>query len=232
MSDPEYGETWTYESIVGALPGIDVSTRLAVAIQVVVFEGTVIGLAAIYGLWRAVPAATVAILVAAAGSIEMVRISRVVREEAVPESYRRLLFGSSIEVVLAVLAYVALVTHLFVFGPRYADVPLLERLLGPDPPVVAVYLLLLVLWDVCYRIGTGWWASVAALWRSIHFEFDPETAARLRRADLETMGFGLLQLALLPALVDAPVLAIAVAGHVVAVTLVTGVSVLLLGRPD
>jgi len=93
-----------------------------------------------------------------------------------------------------------------------------------------VYLMLLVLWDVCYRIGTGWWASVAALWRSARFEFDPDTAAALQRADLETMGFGVLQLVLLPFLVDFPVLATAVAGHVLAVTLVTGASIALLRR--
>jgi len=230
VTDPEYGETWTYESIVGAIPGIDISTRLAVGIQFVVFEAAVLVLAAVYDVWSAVPAATVAVVVATAGSVEMVRIGRLVRGEAVPEPYRRLLFGSSIEVVLSVLAYVALVTHLFVFGPRYGDAPLLETLLGPDPPVAVVYLTLLLLWDVCYRIGTGWWASVAALWRSVRFEFDGETAAALRRADLETMGFGLLQLVLLPFIVDFPVLTVAVAGHVAAVTLVTGTSVLFLSR--
>ncbi|WP_136717454.1 DUF7530 family protein [Halorientalis salina] len=230
MTEPEYGDTWAYESIIGALPGLSLSTRLAVAIQFVLFEGAVLVLAAVYDVWMAVPAATAAVVVATAGSVEMVRIGRLVRGEAVPEPYRRLLFGSSIEMVLSVLAYVALVTHLFVFAPRYAEASLLEGLLGSEPPVLVVYLTLLVLWDVCYRIGTGWWASVAALWRSVRFEFDRETAAALQRADAETMGFGLLQLVLVPFLADFPVLATAVVGHVVAVTLVTGVSILLLRR--
>ena len=30
---PQYGETWVYESIVGALPGVDLSEAQAVAIQ-------------------------------------------------------------------------------------------------------------------------------------------------------------------------------------------------------
>jgi len=227
---PEYGETWAYESIVGALPGIDLSTRAAVALQFLVFETAILALAAVYGLWTAAVAGTVAVVVATAGSVEMLRIGRFVRREAVPESYRRLLFGSSIEVVLAVLAYVALVTHLFVFDPRYAETPLVERLLGPEPPILVVYLVLLVLWDVCYRIGTGWWASVAALWRSYRYRFDQETAWALQRADLETMGFGLLQLALVPFLLPYPVLLTAVVGHVGAVTVVTGLSVVLLRR--
>lgn len=230
MTDPDYGETWAYESIIGALPGIDVSTRLAVAVQFAVFQSAVLVFAAIYDLWDAVPAATAAVVVATAGSVEMVRIGRTVRRTPVPDAYRHLLFGSSIEVVLAVLSYVVLITYLFVFAPRYAGVDLLERLLGPEPPVVAVALTLLVLWDLCYRIGTGWWASVVALWRSSRYEFDRETAATLQRADLETMGFGLLQLLLVPFLVGFPVLATAVVGHVLAVTLATGISIVVLRR--
>jgi hypothetical protein len=227
--DPEFGETWAYESIIGALPGIDVSTRGAIAIQFVLFEVAALALAAVYGLWIAVPAATGAILVATVGSVEMLRISTFTRREAVPETYRRLLFGSSIEVVLSVLAYVALVTHLFVYAPQQGT-PLFEGLLGREPPLLVVYFALLVLWDVCYRIGTGWWASVVALWRSARYRFDPETARILARADLETMGFGALQLVLVPFLLDFPVLLTAVVGHVCAVTVVTGLSVLLLRR--
>ena len=229
MGEPEFGETWAYESIIGALPGIDVSTRAAIAIQFCLFEAAAIALAAVYDLWIAIPAATGAVLVATVGSVEMLRISNLTRRDTVPETYRRLLFGSSIEVVLSVLAYVALVTHLFVFAPQRGT-PLFENLLGREPPILVVYFALLVLWDVCYRIGTGWWASVAALWRSARYRFDPETARLLQRADLETMGFGVLQLVLVPFLVDFPVLLVAVVGHVCAVTAVTGLSVLLLRR--
>jgi len=226
---PEYGETWVYESIVGALPGIDVSRPFAVGLQLVVFEVGVLLLAWYYDLWAAAVAGTAAVVVAAAGSVEMLRIGSLARSVDAPESYRRLLFGSSIEVVLAVLAYVALVTHLFVFDPR-SGTPLVETLFGPEPPVAVVYLTLLVLWDLCYRIGTGWWASVVALWRSARFRFDPGTVRTLRRADLETMGFGFVQLLLVPFLLDHPVLLAALVGHVVAVTAVTGLSVVLLHR--
>jgi len=230
MVDAEFGETWAYESIIGGLPGIAVSTRAAVAIQIVVFEIAVLGLAAVYGLWNAAIAGTIAVFVAAIGSVEMIRIGTFVRREAVPEAYRRLLFGSSIEVVLSVLAYVALVTHLFVFDPGQPGQALVTGLLGDQPPMLVAYLTLLILWDVCYRIGTGWWASVAALWRSYRYQFDPDTARALERADLETMGFGILQLVLVPFLTPFPVLLTAVAGHVLAVTVVTGTSVALLRR--
>ncbi|MES3518387.1 MAG: hypothetical protein PPP58_12070 [Natronomonas sp.] len=222
---PEYGETWVYESIISALPGVELSRRTAIGIQLVGFEVAVVGLAWYYGLWNAAIAGTAAVVVAAIGSVEMLRISRLAREANVPEPYRRLLFGSSVEVVLAVLAFIALVTHLFVFDPGQA---LVETLFGPDPPVLVVYLTLLVLWDLCYRIGTGWWASVVALWRSIRYRFDPETAASLRRVDAETLGFGLTQLVLVPFVLEQPVLLAALLGHVVAVVSVAGASLVVL----
>jgi hypothetical protein len=227
-SVPEYGETWVYESIIGALPGISVSRPLAIAIQLGLFEVSVLVLAWYYDLWTAGLAGTAAVFVAAVGSAEMLRISTLTRAIDVPESYRRLLFGSSVEVVLAVLAYIALITHLFVFDPQRAPLPLVEALFGPEPPVLVVYLTLLVLWDVCYRIGTNWWASVTALWRSARFRFDGETRRAFVRADAETMLFGLLQLVLVPFVLDYPVLLATLVAHVGAVTAVTGLSLVLL----
>ena len=226
---PEYGETWVYESIIGALPGIDISERWALAIQFSLFEAGVLLFAAIYGLWDGAVAGTAAVFVATAGSVEMLRISKLVRRADAPESYERLIFGSSIEVVLGVLAFVALLTYLFVVDPRSAQ-PLVTDLLGPDPPLLVTYLTLLVLWDVCYRIGTGWWASVAALWRSLRFEFTPEQTRILARADAETMGFGFLQLLLIPFLLDHTILLVAVVGHVLAVAAVTSLSLVVLYR--
>jgi hypothetical protein len=225
---PEYGETWVYESIIGALPGISVSRPLALAIQLGVFEVGILVLAWYYDLWAAALAGTAAVFVAAVGSAEMLRISTLTRSVDVPESYRRLLFGSSVEVVLAVLAYVALVTHLFVFDPQQrGGGALVEQLFGSDPPVLVVYLTLLVLWDVCYRIGTNWWAAVTAIWRSATFHLDEETQLAFRRADLETMAFGLLQVVLVPFVVGQPVILAALVGHVIAVTAATGLAVAL-----
>ena len=224
---PDHGETWAYESIIGALPGVELSSAEAIGIQLLIFETAVLALAWYYGLWTAAIAGTAAVLVAAVGSLEMLRISRAARASVTPEPYRQLLFSSSIEVVLAVLSFIALVTHLFVFDPRNGGL-LVERLFGPDPPVLVVYLTLLVLWDLCYRIGTGWWASVVGLWRSVRYRFDPETAATLRRADRETLLFGVVQLILVPFLREHPVLLAALVGHVAAVTVVSGTSLVLL----
>ena len=225
---PEYGETWVYESIIGALPGIRLPTWAAMAIQLLIFEVAIVALSWYYGVWSAAIAGTVVVLVATIGSAEMLRISTLIRRIDVPPTYRALLFASNVEVVLSVLAYVALLTHLFVFDPQVSSMPLLNQLFGSEPPVLVVYLTLLILWDVSYRIGTGWWASVTGLWRSARYRFDPETARVFIRADLEIWGFGVLQLVLVPFVLNQPVLLAALVGHVIAVTAVTAVSVGLL----
>jgi hypothetical protein len=225
---PEFGETWVYESIVGALPGISLSRPVAIAIQLSIFQTGLVLLAWYYDLWSAAVAGTGVVFIAAVGSVEMLRIGSLSRTADVPDTYSRLLFGSSVEVVLGVLAFIALVTHLFVFDPMMSTNPLVPSLFGERPPVIVVYLTLLVLWDVCYRIGTNWWAAVVAVWRSARYEFDPETRRSLARLDLETMAFGIVQLVLAPFIVSYPVLLFALVGHVVAVVFATGLSVALL----
>jgi len=222
---PEYGETWVYESIVGALPGIDLTEGQAIALQLLIFQIGILVFAWYYALWSAALAGTAAVFVAAAGSLAMHRLGRANREMVVPESYYRLLFGSSIEVVLSVLAFIALIVHLFVFDPQSASEPLLESLFGPEIPIVVIYLVLLVCWDLCYRIGTSWWVAVVSLWRAITFPGDSLTADQLIRLDLANVGFALTQLVLVPFLLDQPVLLLAVSGHVVAVTVVSAASI-------
>ncbi len=222
--EPEYGETWVYEGIVGSVPGVELSDRAVVALQFVFFEAAVLVLAAIYGLAWAAVAGTVAVAVAAVGSWLMLRFSRSVRRLPTPEPYRRLLFGSGIEVVLAVLSFVGLVTYLFVHEPRVSETPLLTGLLGPEPPVAATVLALVICWDLVYRIGTGWWASVVGVWRALRYSFDPETTRAYRRADALNVAFAGVQLALVPFVAGRPLLLGALLGHVFAVVLAVSLS--------
>jgi len=217
-----YGETWVYESLVGGIPGLAVPRTLAVAIQFLLFEVGVLVLGWYYGLWNAVIAGTAAVLVAAIGSVEMHRLGARNRLLSTPPEHKRLLFGSSIEIVLGVLAFIALITYLFVWNGT-----LIDRLFGPEPPVAVVYLTLLILWDLTYRIGTSWWSAVVALWRAVYVDLSPSEAASARRLDAENIGFSVLQLALVPFLLDEPVLLVAVVGHVLAVTVVCSAAILL-----
>ena len=201
----EFGETWVYESIVGALPGIEISERAAVSIQLLGFEAALLLLAWYYDLWSAVPAGTAAVAVAAVGSALMLRLGASIRRLPAPDDYRRLLFGSSVEVVLGVLAFIAVVTQLFVVDPARSSDPLITSLFGEEPPVLAVYLMLLILWDVAYRIGTGWWAGVVAIWRAYVYEFDRETSWAFARTDLLNLWFAVAQLLLVPFILGRPV---------------------------
>ncbi len=229
VAEPRFGDAWVYESIVGALPGVDVSPRLAIALQVGLFEAGIVVLWWLYDLPdRGLLAGTVAVLVAAVGSALMLRLGDRIRSLPTPTAYRRLLFGSGVEVVLGVLAFSALLTHLFVVDPRRGGGTLVAEMLGQSPPSLVVYLTLLVLWDLTYRIGTGWWACVTALYRSVVFPADDETVRGYRRADTLTLGFGLAQVPLLPFVADHPTLLVAVGGHIVAVVAVSAASMVLL----
>jgi hypothetical protein len=230
----EFGETWVYESLVGAIPGLHLSASTAIAVQVLVFEGAVLAVAAVYDLWNAIPAGTAAVVVAGVGSWLMLRFSRTVRGVSTPEPYRRLLFGSSVEVALSILAFVLFVTYVFVFDPRNSQSSLLTSLFGPEPPVVAVSLLLLICWDVVYRIGTCWWATVVGFWRALTYGFDSETTAKFVRIDALNVVFAGVQVALVPFVLDRPVLVVALVGHLVAVVLVATLSIVVQQRrvPD
>jgi len=236
---PDYGETWVYESLVGAIPGLHLSARNAIALQIVAFEAAVLVVAAVYGLWSVVPLGTVAVLVAGAGSWLMLLFSQRVRAMELPESYRRLLFGSSAEVALSVLAFVLFVTYLFVVDPQGsqstlmaegAQPTLVTELFGPEQPPVAVALMLVIAWDVVYRIGTCWWATVVGLWRATRYGFDRATTRRLGRLDALNLAFAGLQVSLVPFLLDHPILVAAVVGHLGAVALVATASILLQRR--
>lgn len=163
--------------------------------------------------------------VASAGSAAMQVIADAVRAADTPARYRRVLLGSRLEVVLGLLSYVGLLTCLFVVDPR-ALPRLLDSLFGRPAPTPAAFVLLLVLWDVCYRIGAAWWASVTSFWREYVLlptggQLDPVTARSLRRADLATLAFGPGQIALARFVLAHPFLLVAVGGHVAAVGIVT-----------
>ena len=227
---PHLGETWVYESLVGGIPGVNIPDRAALAIQFVVFEAIVLVAAAVYDLWAAVPAGTAAVVVAVVGSWLMLTFSRTVRHLQPPTAYRRLLFGSSIELALSVMAFVLFVTYAFVVDPRSGGESLLTALLGPEPPVIAVVLLLLVTWDVIYRIGACWWATVVGFWRALRFGFDRDTTRRFVRLDALNVAFAGVQMTLIPFVLDHPLLVGALVGHLIAVVVVASAGMLLQRR--
>jgi hypothetical protein len=221
---PSFGDAWVYESLVRGIPGFRLSTWQAIGLQLVLFESLVVGLALYYGLPSvAVVAGTVAVVVAAAGSVAMLYIGAATRHLALPATHRRLLFGSSVEVFFGLLAFVATLTYLLTGSPAP-----LASLFGSPPPAPVVFVTLLILWDLCYRVGTSWWTALVSLWRSLRIRVTPEAARRCRRIDAVNVGFAFLELALLPFVGTHTVAVAALLGHVAAVTVVSTAAALLL----
>lgn len=222
---------WAYVSLISTLPGLSLEPRRALALQFVAFEGTAVALSAWYGLWEALPFATVAVAVATVGSGLMVTLSDRLRSLDPPEPYRRTLFDSGVDVVMGLVAFIALVTYLLAVRPTAGTGAVLGFFGGPLP-VGAVAFGLLVAWDLCYRIGTAWWVSLTGLWRSVRFgpTIDRDTRRAYVRLDRLTIGFAGLQLLLVPFVWGDRLLALALLGHVAAVVVVSSASAALLGR--
>ena len=222
---------WAYVSLVNAVPGVTLGPRQALAVQFGLFEAAAVVLAAAYGRWEALPVATVAVLVATAGSAFMLSLSERIRALEPPAPYRRTLFDSSVDVLMGLVAFVALLTYVLV-GARSPDGGLLVRLLGDPLPALPVAFALLLAWDVCYRIGTAWWVSLSGLWRALAYDGRLDDAARAASVGIErrAVAFAALQLLLVPFLRAEPLLAAALVGHVGAVAVVSGLTVALSRR--
>jgi hypothetical protein len=217
---------WAYVSIVSAVPGLSLDPRVALPVQFLFFEGVTLALAVWYDLWPAVPVATVAVALATVGSGLMVELRSVVRSQDLQPWYRSLLFESGADVAMGLVAFITLLTHVIV-GSRLPGTDVLEGIVNVALPAPALFLALVVAWDLCYRIGVGWLASVTGCWRSLRDGNDgaPERRRAFRRADALTIGFALTQLVLVPFLTTEPLLATLVLGHVVAVVLVSGLAI-------
>lgn len=223
---------WVYESIVRTVPGLGVSHRSTLAAQLVGFQVAVLGLAWYYGRPTAAVLGSVGVVVSVIGSTILLRLSAVVRTEGVPPRYRELLFGSGTDVVGGLLTFCLLLVYLLVYEPSRPGQPAITTVLGEQPPLLLTILLLLILWDVSYRIGVGLWASLVGLWRSIRYREQLPLAPRraLVRVDRLTIGLGATQLLFIPILTGYPHLMIALAGYALAVTVTSGASILLLSE--
>ena len=224
---PTGSEEWVYESLIRSVPGVNASRRTALAVQFVAFEAAVLLLGWYHDRPEAMIAGTVGVLVAVAGSAFMLRLSHGLRANGGPDRYRELLFGSSIEIVLGLVSYTLLIVYAFVYDPLQGGETLVADLLGPDPSILYSFVLLMIGWDVAYRIGVGWWACVTGLWRSLTTAegLSAQERRRFARLDAITVGFASLQLLVIPVLAGHPILQAAVLGHVLAVGLVAGVSI-------
>jgi len=228
---PSGGGGWAYERLLGVLPGVSPRPTRALLGQFLAFETVAVLLAAWSGRWAAMPFATVAIAVAAIGSGLMLGLRRELQTNSLPPGYRRLLFDGSVDVLMGLVAYIGFLTSLLV-DARGPDPTVLETVLDGPAPAPVVFFALVVAWDLLYRIGIGWWASITGLWRTIVYgpPRDPEARRAASRADRYTVAFASVQLLLVPFLWSHRLLATLLVAHVLAVLVVTGLSMVLKRR--
>lgn len=219
--------SWTYETIVNALPGVRVADWVAYCLQLGGFASVAIVLWVWYGLPQTtLVTAFVTIGVATLGSIELIYLSRRVRQADGSQRYWDLMFNSQIELVMGLVAFFIFVVYVFVVDAR-AGGGLLESLLGERPPVLVVFFMLVLVWDLCYRIGTAWWATVCSLWRALAEQPDVETRRQYWLLDGSIVLFSMSQLLVVFVVQGDWFLQGVVVGHVVAVGLVIGVATLI-----
>lgn len=219
-------DRWVFGSLIEAIPNVDPSESTALGLQFIGFTAALFVFAAVYNLWSGVGAGAVAITISTIGSALMLDISDKIRSADPPRVYQRLLFASGFDVLLGIVGMAVLLTYAFTIDPRDGTT-LFETLLGSNPPILPTFFGFVLFWDVCYRIGTAWWAALGGLWRAYAYEFDDEAAKTFRQVDLRVLSFGLLQLALVPFVAGHPLLAGAIIGHAIAVAIVTGTTLLL-----
>ncbi len=217
---------WAYISLISALPGLSTNDRSAIIVQFCAFEGVALLLAVTYNLWQLLPFATTAIVVSTFGSYLMVNLSDRIQSHNPPDSYQRILFDSSIDIVMGLVAFIALLTYLLI-DAQAPGPGLLDRLFGNPAPPLAVFFALFVAWDLTYRIGIGWWTSITGLWRTITLRTkDPgPTNNTYTRADFYTMIFAGSQLLLVPFLWSDRLLAWLLLGHIFAVFTVSSFAI-------
>ncbi len=167
---------WVYETILSYLAFFPaVRRRVAVLLQLLLMGAVAVLLRATLsippvGVARAlgviaVATAWSAVLVFAARTTRRVAVSGEAPERGILRRYRAWVFPPHRREVVPGLAFLAL--GLVVSVRPVAGAPSLVQLWleGPLPAVVWPFLVLLA-WDLSYRLGVGLWITAAALWRA------------------------------------------------------------------
>lgn len=207
---------WIYEEIVGRIPPFSLpSYQYSILLQLLflLILGLILGFAfdlrlisLLYG--------SLAILVAVSWSLLILQLGPTLRKFRAPlskdenellDQYKGILFHRKhYEALPGIAIFILFMLYLFHYGEN-----LLEYWLGKSPSIILLLFVSLLIWDICYRMGLGIYASLLALWRSIRIkklaekrtelEHTPYTELRsLRRLDINNVFFGIISLLLIP----------------------------------
>ncbi len=207
---------WIYEEIVGSIPPFSLlSYQYSILLQLLflLIIGLILGF--VFGLKPiSLVYGSLAILVAVLWSLLILQLGPTLRKFRAPlsrdenellEQYKGVLFHREhYEALPGIAIFVLFMLYLFYYGEN-----LLEYWLGKSPKIVLLLFVSLLIWDICYRMGLGIYASLLALWRSLklkklaekrtELEHTPYTELRsLRKLDINNVFFGIISLLLIP----------------------------------
>ena len=241
-------EKWIYEEIVGRIPPFSlVSYQYSILMQLLflLVLGLILGfifnleaLSLLYG--------SVAILVAVSWSLLILQLGPTLRKFRAPlsrdenellERYKGILFHRNhYEAILGLVIFIAFLLYLFLYGSG-----LLENWLGKNPHIILLLFVSLLVWDICYRMGLGIWASVLALWRSVRLkklaekrtelEHTPYTELHsLQKLDINNVFFGIISLLLIPLFQSDKFLVTIIVIFMVFITLISVISAYIVSK--
>jgi nitroimidazol reductase NimA-like FMN-containing flavoprotein (pyridoxamine 5'-phosphate oxidase superfamily) len=249
MDSPHKKEMkWIYEEIVGRIPPFSLlSYQYSILLQLLFLLVIGLTLGIVFNMKpMSLLYGSIGILVAVSWSLLILQLAPTLRKFRAPlskdenellERYKGILFHRKhFEALPGVAIFIPFMLHLFFSGSN-----LLEIWLGESPNIILLLFVSLLIWDICYRMGLGIWASVLALWRSIklrkiaekraELEHTPYTELRyLQRLDINNVFFGIISLVLLPLIQTDTLLVTAVIGFMICITMINMVSAYIVSR--
>lgn len=248
MDTSKKKEKWIYEEIVGRIPPFSlVSYKYSILMQLLflLIIGLILGfifnlesLSLLYG--------SLAILVAVSWSLLILQLGPTLRKFRAPlsrdenellERYKGILFHRNhYEAIPGLAIFIPFLLYLFFYGSE-----LLENWLGKNPNLMLLLFVSLLIWDICYRMGLGIWASVLALWRSVRLkklaekrtelEHTPYTELRsLQKLDINNVFFGIISLLLIPLFQSDKFLVTIIFSFMVFITLISVISAYIISK--
>ncbi|MFQ6061700.1 MAG: pyridoxamine 5'-phosphate oxidase family protein [Methanosarcinales archaeon] len=241
MEKKEKEMKWVYEEIVSRIPPFSLlSYKSSILLQLLLllFIGLFIGY--IYHLDSIVLLyGSIGIFVAVLWSLLILQLGPTLRkfraplnqkENALLEQYKKILFHKNhYEMIPGIIIFVLLMLYLYVFHQYFSRRSMMESWFGEHPSPILLIFVMILLWDICYRMGLGIWTTTLSMWRSLNLkkmaekrtelEHTPYTELKhLKKLDINNMFFGIISLLLLPIIQDDYLLVLSILAFVIFIT--------------
>lgn len=178
-------QKWLYEHVVERVPGLSrLPARTSVLIQLLIMEALGLALGKAFAVEPMALARGSLLIIAVAASSELLlvvaprlRLIKVMTGAEEPEAtgeemggilgaYGRWVFHPwHLEAAPGALMFVG--AWMMLLPVRQEGASVLEQMLGRSPTPLLLLPVVLLSWDVCYRLGVGLWVAMLSAWRSL-----------------------------------------------------------------